>query len=78
MKVPIEGQGEPTNCWWYVVIQNTLVGEWVGLQILMQLGTNSSLKCSSGTSHAGFIRHFYDILAAKSRFVPAGGMCLDN
>lgn len=49
-----------------VVIENTLVGEWVGLQVLMQLGTNSNFKCRSiilhcmvaRTFHGSFIRAF--------------------
>lgn len=49
-----------------VVIENTLAGEWVGLQVLMQLGTNNGFKCRSVilhcivglTFHASFIRAF--------------------
>lgn len=49
-----------------VVTENTLVGEWVGLQVLMQLGTNSGFKCRSIillcivglTFHSSFIGAF--------------------
>lgn len=49
-----------------VVTENALVGEWVGLQGLMQWGTNSGFKCRSIiprcivglTFHASFIGAF--------------------
>lgn len=62
-----------------MVIENILVGEWVVSQVLMQLGTNRTLKCSSIILLMLVLSgRFYNILTAKSRFVPAGGMHLDN
>lgn len=42
-----------------MVLENTFVVEWVGLQVLVQLGPNSGFKCRSIILHCIFMLNFH-------------------